>query len=353
MKRMRNEDTENIDHVNVGQNVHNVNGLNGLLGLNGVVNVIAPMVDNSDLAFRLLARKYGVQLSWTEMLYSWTFATSSKYRSNMFKSQLSDVDRPLVIQFAGNDSDTMLKAAKLAEPFVDAIDINLGCPQTCARKGGYGSFLLEQREKLFGIIEKLTPNLTKPLFCKIRLLPNLEDTIQLALGLQERGVQLITVHGRTKEQKGKNCGPPDWESVREIKKALHIPVISNGGIRKFSDIQDCLLATGCDGVMSAEQIMDNPALFSGEEPRRIDLFIEYLHNCKDHPPPGRKHINAHFFSMLRKQLDNHDDLRQKFLRTRQLDELILVAEEIRVRFESEIQVETTQEIVNITTIEEN
>eukprot|EP01129_Flabellula_baltica_P005293 TRINITY_DN1905_c0_g1_i1.p1 TRINITY_DN1905_c0_g1~~TRINITY_DN1905_c0_g1_i1.p1 ORF type:complete len:330 (-),score=67.29 TRINITY_DN1905_c0_g1_i1:146-1093(-) len=289
MKRERDEDLAKLDHTNYfneQENDQKQEQEQTILGVKTPLKIVAPMVDNSDLAFRLLVRRYGINMTYTEMLYSTTFAESKKYRKKMLYSQLSQLDRPLVVQFAGTDADTLLRAAKLAEPHVDAIDLNLGCPQRCAEKGGYGAFLPADRENLYHIVSTLANGLTKPLFCKIRLQDTLEETLEMVKGLEERGAKLITVHGRTKEQKGSRSGPCNWEAIREIKKTLSIPVVSNGGIQQYSDIDDCLNFTGCDGVMSADKLMDNPAVFANLEPNRVDILIEYLNICKENPPPG-------------------------------------------------------------------
>jgi len=95
--------------------------------------VVAPMVDGSELPWRLLSRKYNSQLAYTPMFHAANFALSAKYREKQFTT--CPEDRPLLVQFCANDPDTLLKAARIAEPHCDGIDINLGCPQNIARRG--------------------------------------------------------------------------------------------------------------------------------------------------------------------------------------------------------------------------
>lgn len=103
------------------------------------------------------------------------------------------------MQFCANDPDTLLAAAKYVEGRCDAVDINLGCPQGIARKGHYGSFLLEEWELLERMVNILHQNLSIPVTCKIRILPDAERTLELARRLQAAGCSLLCVHGRTKE----------------------------------------------------------------------------------------------------------------------------------------------------------
>lgn len=104
--------------------------------------ICAPMVDQSELPFRMLTRKYGVDLAYSPMYHSRIASQDKKYLKRMFNT--CKEDRPLIIQFCGNDPDTILTACELVQDDCDAVDINLGCPQGIARKGNYGSFLLEK-----------------------------------------------------------------------------------------------------------------------------------------------------------------------------------------------------------------
>lgn len=128
--------------------------------------VAAPMVAQSELAFRLLARRYGAELCYTPMLLAKLYAAVPEYRADHFSTCAAD--RPLVAQLAGHDPDTMVRAALLLQPHVDAIDINLGCPQGIARKGKYGAYLLPDVERVCQIVRALCAAIDLPITCKVR-----------------------------------------------------------------------------------------------------------------------------------------------------------------------------------------
>jgi tRNA-dihydrouridine synthase len=236
-------------------------------------HTVAPMVLGSDLAFRMLVRRYGADLVYTAMFDSKRFVEDTSYREKMFRT--CPEDRPLVVQFAANDSKYLYQAAKLVEPYCDAVDINLGCPQRQAHEGNYGSALLEpaKHDLVMELVSTLTQSdLTIPVLCKIRLLPTLEKTIAFAQRLEASGCSLLAVHGRkTGSQKKRRKGLAKLDWIKAVKGALTIPVLSNGNITTFEDIEHNLQVTGCDGVMTAEGILYNPVLFTGqrvtEEPR--------------------------------------------------------------------------------------
>merc|ERR1712063_221428 len=199
---------------------------------------VAPMVDASELPFRMLCRKYGATMAWTPMLHSRMFAEQKKYGKKNLTT--CPEDRPLAIQFCANDPDILLKAALLVQDQCDAIDINLGCPQNIAKRGNYGAYLCNQWDLIRDMVSILHNNLSIPVFCKIRVQETYERTIEYAKMIEAAGCQLLTVHGRTKEQKGHQQGVADWNLIREIKQVLKIPVFSNGNIREYGDLQQCL-----------------------------------------------------------------------------------------------------------------
>ncbi|XVF17633.1 hypothetical protein REPUB_Repub10bG0140000 [Reevesia pubescens] len=273
--------------------------------------IVAPMVDNSELPFRMLCRKYGATAAYTPMLHSRIFTETEKYRNQEFTT--CKEDRPLFVQFCANDPDVLLEAARRVEPYCDYVDINLGCPQRIARRGNYGAFLMDNLPLVKSLVEKLALNLNVPVSCKIRVFPNLEDTLKYAKMLEDAGCSLLAVHGRTRDEKDGKKFRADWTAIKAVKNALRIPVLANGNIRHMDDVQNSLEATGADGVLSAESLLENPALFAGfrtanwvadNEKENLeakldqaDLLVEYLKLCEVYPVPWRM-IRAHVHKML-------------------------------------------------------
>jgi len=187
------------------------------------------------------------------------------------------------------------------------------CPQRIAKRGNYGAFLMDNLPVVKSLVEKLAENLQVPVSCKIRLFPNLEDTLKYARMLEEAGCMLLAVHGRTRDEKDGKKFRADWKAIRAVKNAVRIPVLANGNIRHMDDVRDCLEETEVEGVLSAETLLENPALFAGFRTAewvsesegtnvdgkldQADLLIEYLKLCEKYPVPWRM-IRSHVHKLL-------------------------------------------------------
>ncbi|KAJ2787722.1 tRNA dihydrouridine synthase [Coemansia interrupta] len=281
-------------------------------------HIVAPMVDQSELAWRILSRRYGADLCYTPMFHAKLFSDDNpKYRNEQW--QTNDEEKPVIVQFCANDPDILLKAAKLVEGQADAVDLNLGCPQRIASRGHYGSFLMEDWDLISRLIRKLHENLEIPVTAKIRVYEDVEKTVAYAKMVEAAGAQIITVHGRLREQKGHKTGLADWDKIKAVKEAVKVPVFANGNILYYEDIQRCLDATNTDGIMSAESNLYNPALFSGKILPTWQMAEEYLEICKDIPTKFA-FIRAHMFKLFRYSLPIHTDLRQQLGTAKSLDE---------------------------------
>eukprot|EP00898_Chlorokybus_atmophyticus_P004597 jgi/Chlat1/5138/Chrsp33S05131 len=275
---------------------------------------VAPMVDQSELPFRMLCRRYGADAAYTPMLHSRLFKEGAAYRDEHFTTCAED--RPLWVQFCANDPDVLLEAARYVEPHCDYIDINLGCPQRIAKRGRYGAFLMDDIPLICRMVNKLATNLSTPVSVKIRRFRDIEETVRYAKQLEEAGASLIAVHGRTREEKS-GALRANLEVIRRVKEAVSVPVLGNGNIRHLEDAHEHMRITGVDGVLSAESLLENPALFSGRllagegelcaDP--IELCLEYLELCRTYPTAMRM-VRGHVHKMLGCWFSVHPDVRQ-------------------------------------------
>ncbi|KAJ0397741.1 hypothetical protein ATCC90586_008751 [Pythium insidiosum] len=295
--------------------------------------VVAPMVDQSELAFRMLTRHHGAELCYTPMFHSRLFSESPEYRAKMFEKHIKD--RPLVVQFCGNDPQTVLAAARHVEAHCDAVDLNLGCPQGIARKGRYGSFLMKEKDVVRSIVSTLSENLSIPVTVKIRVFPDRQETLEFCDMLQAAGCDLLVVHGRTKEMNKTAVREVDWDIIREIKQRLTIPVLANGGIEVPEDVERCLEATKCDGVMSSEAILENPAIFGSERPSFMEMAKQYLDFAREYPPASEKIIKAHLFKILFQDLRVHTDLRTELAKSPNREDMARIVAELDARLASD------------------
>ncbi|KAK4165318.1 dihydrouridine synthase-domain-containing protein [Cladorrhinum sp. PSN259] len=292
--------------------------------------ILAPMVDQSEFAWRMLSRSFMPEserraiLAYTPMFHARLYSETHKYRDQHFQATKPGepstpwldgnptIDRPLFVQFCANDPQHLLNAAKLVAPYCDAIDLNLGCPQGIAKKGHYGSFLQEDQDLIYRLINTLHLNLDIPVTAKIRILDTKEATLKYAQNVLAAGASILTVHGRRREQKGHLTGLAEWQMIRFLRESLpkETVIFANGNILEHGDIEKCLEATGADGVMSAEGNLSNPGIFAPDPPlddptpefwrgkdgkggwrvdavfrRYLDILYQYVHN---RTPPSRK-----------------------------------------------------------------
>lgn len=184
----------------------------------------------------------------------------------------------VVFQMGTADPERALKVAKLLENDVAGIDVNMGCPKDYSCKGGMGAALLTQPDTVRKILTTLVQGVSKPVTCKIRILPTVEETIAFAKMVEETGIVAVAVHGREKHERSRD--PVHINVIREVAKAVSIPVIANGVslmINTYKDIEKYRQETGCSSVMLARAAQWNPSIFRKEgRLSASEVITEYI-----------------------------------------------------------------------------
>ena len=226
------------------------------------VKICAPMVRYSKLAFRNLVRLYGCDLTFSPMIMADSFFMSQKARDNELTTNTQDT--PMIVQFAANKAHYFAGSAELVAGSCSGVDLNCGCPQRWAQKEGIGACLINNPEFVCDVVKQTRARVTDPKFSvsvKIRIHDDVSRTVDLCRQMERAGASFITVHGRTREQRGH---PVNLGAIRDIKQSVGVPVVANGDIRSLGDMEDTVTATGCDGVMAARGMLENPAMYAGE-----------------------------------------------------------------------------------------
>ena len=231
---------------------------------------LAPMEDVTDISFRLLCKKFGADMGYTE------FVSSDALIRNIEKTNrkltISEDERPVTIQIYGRDAESMVEAAKICEEASpDIIDINFGCPVKKVASKGAGSGMLRTPELMLEITEKVVKAVNIPVTVKTRLGWDNDSKIIVSLAeqLQDCGIQALTIHGRTRAQMYR--GEADWSLIGDVKNnpRMKIPIIGNGDVDSPLVCKQRFDETGVDAVMIGRACFGAPWIF-----REVKHYLE-------------------------------------------------------------------------------
>ena len=231
---------------------------------------LAPMEDVTDPAFRLLCKRFGADMVYTEFVSS--DALIREVNRSMQKLTICDEERPVAIQIYGKDTEAMVGAAKMVEAAgPDVLDLNFGCPvKKVAGKGG-GAGMLQNIPKMLEITRAVVDAVKIPVTVKTRLGWNDESKIivELAEQLQDCGIKALTIHGRTRAQM--YTGQADWTLIGKVKEnpRMKIPIIGNGDITTPERAKECFDRYGVDAIMIGRGSFGRPWIF-----REVKHYLE-------------------------------------------------------------------------------
>ncbi|TFG95591.1 MAG: tRNA dihydrouridine synthase DusB, partial [Calditrichales bacterium] len=225
---------------------------------NGVF--LAPMENVSDYPFRMVCKKLGADVVYSEFISSEALVRDAVKAFK--KMSIRPAEHPISIQIYGNRVDAMVRAAQMAEEKQpDFIDINFGCPVKKVALKGAGAGLLRDIPLMIKICEEVVKHVTLPVTAKTRLGWD-NDTIvicDVARQMESVGIQALTIHARTRSQLFK--GEADWSWIKRVKEAVNMPVIGNGDVTRPEQVKEMFTTTGCDAVMIGRGAIHNPWIF--------------------------------------------------------------------------------------------
>lgn len=230
------------------------------IDFNQPLMVLAPLAGYTDLPFRALVKKFGADITISEMISSNALVYKSEKTKRMIEK--SPREDPYIVQIAGNSVEIVRDAVQILNEIdgIDGIDLNCGCPAPKVFSHGSGSNLLGDLKKLEDILSTVKKyNKKQYTSAKVRIGVNEKIPVEIAKAVEACGVDFISVHGRTRA--GKYKAPVDYDAIRDMKAAVSIPVIANGDIKDYEKAKEVLEYTNANGVMIGRGAIGKPWIF--------------------------------------------------------------------------------------------
>ncbi len=221
---------------------------------------LAPLAGYTDLPFRSVVKKFGVDLTYSEMISANALIYHSKKTFKMVEK--SPLETPYIVQIATGDEEVAKKAVLILNEIegIDGIDLNCGCPVPKVVSQNAGSSLLKDLDQMARVIDTIKKYSNKRYTSvKTRLGFNEKIPQKIAKTIENAGADFMSVHGRTRA--GKYKAPVDYEAIKIAKQSVKIPVIANGDITTYQKVKEVRKLTGCDGVMIGRGAVGNPWIF--------------------------------------------------------------------------------------------
>lgn len=308
---------------------------------------LAPMEDVTDPAFRLMCKKFGADMVYTEFVSSDALIRSVNKTTQ--KLSICDEERPVAIQIYGKDTEAMVGAARIVEEAQpDILDINFGCPVKKVAGKGAGAGMLQNIPKMLEITRAVVDAVKIPVTVKTRLGWDADHKIivDLAEQLQDCGIAALAIHGRTRAQM--YTGEADWTLIGEVKNnpRMHIPIIGNGDVTSATTAKACFDRYGVDAIMIGRGSIGRPWIFrevkhyleTGTElpPEPFEWYLNVLREevlnsvARLDERRGIIHIRRHLAATpLFKGIPNFRETRIAMLRTESVEELFRIFDKIK------------------------
>ena len=307
--------------------------------------ILAPLEDVTDLPFRLLCKRLGADLMYTEFISSEGLIRDA--RKSMIKLELEEEERPIGIQIFGHDTNSMIRATEIAaQAKPDLIDINFGCPVRKVTSKGAGAAMLRDIPRMIEITKAVVDATSLPVTVKTRLGwdDSSKNIVEVAEQLQDTGIAALSIHGRTRAQL--YGGKADWTLIGEVKNnpRMSIPIIGNGDITDPESALEMKNKYGVDGIMIGRAAVGYPWIF-----REIKEYLltgnilsapdalERAEICKEHLRHSvtykgerrgmfemRKHYSNYF-----KGFQNFKPFKMKLMQTEEAEEVLIILDEIK------------------------